>query len=59
MASTEINFLGHTTSIGIIFGTLSNALPHIAAIVSITWYSILIYDRYKKGRQNETTTKAN
>ncbi len=36
--------LGDVTSVGILLGTLAQALPAIAALLTIVWTSIRIYE---------------
>lgn len=44
-------------SLAIIVGTLAKVLPAIAALLSITWYGVLLYDRFFKRDGKKTTTK--
>jgi hypothetical protein len=41
---------GEATSLSLILGTLFGLLPKLAALVSICWYGVLFYDRFKKKR---------
>lgn len=36
---------------GLILGTLAQVLPPLAALVSLIYYSLLIYDRHKKKKK--------
>lgn len=54
---------GHTVklvaegiSLAIIAGTIAKILPAIASVLSIVWYGVLLYDRFKN-RPKKTTNK--
>lgn len=36
---------------GVILATLTKVLPPLAAAVSITWYGVQFYDRYKRNKK--------
>lgn len=49
--------VGEGVSIAILVGTLAKILPAIAATLSIVWYGVLLYDRFFKRKNEETTDK--
>ena len=50
----HVRQLGEGLSVMVIIATILQWLPQIAAVFSIIWYSILIYDRLtKKGRKHD------
>jgi hypothetical protein len=42
---------GEGLSLSLIAGTLFGFLPKLAALVSICWYGVLFYDRFKNKRK--------
>ncbi|MCZ4341508.1 hypothetical protein O4H52_07845 [Sphingomonadaceae bacterium G21617-S1] len=40
---------GDWTSVGLILATFASVLPSIASLLSISWFLIRLYDRWKYG----------
>jgi hypothetical protein len=48
MNHDSVRVAGDAISFGIVVGTLVKLLPAIAALASFIWYSILIWEKFKK-----------
>lgn len=51
MGHPMIKITGEGTALTVIAGTLFGILPKIAALVSICWYGVLFYDRFKQKKK--------
>jgi hypothetical protein len=51
-----VKITGEGLSVSVILGALFGLLPKLAALVSICWYGVLFYDRFKqkKSKKDET-----
>ena len=45
--STSFKHIGDLTSLAVVVGTLKEWLPHIAALISIIWTLIRIYEWFR------------
>lgn len=48
---------GDIASAGIALGALLKFLPPLAALLSIIWYSVLLYDRFTRRKHDSKDTK--
>lgn len=49
----ELIVPGNVASLSAIIGTLIGWLPHVAALLAVIWYCILIYDRFKRPKKSD------